>query len=94
MVPVGVDVVGGGGVVDAVEVGKGAVGGGDGVGEDDVDLAAELVEDFGEGEDGADGVAVGAGVGGEEKARMSAEGCQKSGDLTLVRVGFVGWAAC
>ena len=32
------------------------------VGEDDVGLAAELVEDFGESEDGADGIAVGPGV--------------------------------
>ena len=57
---VGVDVVCGGGVVDAVEVGQGEVGGGDGVCEDDVYLAAELVEDLGESQGGADGVAVGA----------------------------------
>ncbi len=80
-------------MVDAVEVGKGAVGGGDGVGEDDVDLAAELVENLGEGEDGADGVAVGAGVRGEEEAGMGAEGREESGDLALVR-GVSLAAAC
>ena len=57
--------------------------------EDDVDLTAELVEHLGEGEDGADGVAVGAGVRGEQKARVSAEGRNQSGDLTLMRVGLV-----
>ncbi len=88
-VAVGVDVVCGGGVVDAIQVGKGAVGGGNGVGEDDIDLTAELVEYLGEGKDGADGVAVGAGVRGEEKARVSTEGCNQSGDLALMRLGLV-----
>ncbi len=45
---IGVDVVGGGGVADAIEVGQAGVGYRDGVGEDDVDFAAELVEDLGE----------------------------------------------
>ena len=75
-VPVRVDVVCGGGVVDPVEIGQSAIGGGDRVGEDNVHLAAELVEHLGESEGGADGVAVGARVGGEEKAGMSAESCK------------------
>jgi hypothetical protein len=88
-----VHVVGGGGVVDAVDVGEGAVGGGDGVGEDYVRLAAELVEDLGEGEDGADGVAIGTGVRGQEETGMGAEGRQKVVDLGCVRLGFeeLGW---
>jgi hypothetical protein len=72
-------------VVDAVEVGQGTIGAGDGVGEDDVHLAAELVEDFGEGEGGTDGVAVRAGMGGKEEAGVSAERGQESGDMGLVR---------
>jgi hypothetical protein len=58
----GIDVVCGGGVVDAVEIGKSPIGAGNGVGEDDVDLTTELVENLGEGKDGAYGVAVGARV--------------------------------
>ncbi len=77
-VVVGVYVVCGGGVVNAVEVGQRAIGAGDRVCEDDVDLTAELVEDLGESEGGADGVAVGAGVGGEKEAGVCAEGCQES----------------
>jgi hypothetical protein len=45
----GVYIVRGGGVMDSADVGEGGVGGGDGVGEDDVGLAAELVEHLGEG---------------------------------------------
>jgi len=67
-------------VVDAMDVGEGAVDERDGVGEDDADLAAELLEELGEGEDGADGVAVGTGVGGEEEAFAGAEGLQERGD--------------
>ena len=44
-------------------------------------LAAELIEDLGEGKDGADGVAVGASVRGEEEAGMGAEDRQESGNL-------------
>ena len=82
---VGDDVGGGGGVMDTLDVGKGAVDEGDGVGDDDVGLAAELVEDLGEREDGADGVAVGAGVGGEDEPGRGAECLQERGD-----VGFWG----
>ena len=57
-------------------LGRVLIGGGDGVGEDDVGLAAELIEYFGEGEDGADGVPVGAGVRGEEEAGIGAKGRQ------------------
>ena len=59
---VGDDVGGRGGVMDALDVGKGAVDEGDGVGHDDVGLATKLIENLGESEDGADGVAVGTGV--------------------------------
>jgi hypothetical protein len=45
---------------------------------------AELFEDLGESERGADGVTVGAGVGGEEKAGMGAEDGQESGDLGIL----------
>jgi hypothetical protein len=81
---VGIDVVCGGRVVDSVEVWKGAIGSGDGVCKDDVDVIAELVEDLCEGEDGADGVAVRTGVGGEEKAGVGVEDGQKSGDLGIL----------
>ena len=71
---------------------------GGGVGEDDVGLAAELVEDFGEGEDGADGVAVGTGVRGEEEAAGGAEGLQercdggfRSHDLEVASAVESGW---
>jgi len=84
---VGVDVVCGGSVVNAVQVGQRAIGAGDRVCENDVDLTAELVEDLGESEGGADGVAVGAGVGGEEKAGVGAEDRQESGDLGI-RLGL------
>ena len=84
-VRVGIDVVCGRSVVDAVEVGQRAIGAGDGVGEDDVHLAAELVEDFGESEGGADGVAVGARVGGKKEAGVGAEGRQESGDVGLMQ---------
>ncbi len=66
---------------------------GTGVGEKDVGLAAELIEDFGESEDGADGVSVGAGVRGEEKAGLAAEEGQEFSDAALVRGGF-GWLSC
>jgi hypothetical protein len=46
-----------------------------------------LVEDLGESEDGAYGVAVGAGVGGEKEAGMSAEDGQESGDMGI-RLGL------
>ena len=85
-----IDVVGGDSVVDAVEVGKGGVGGGYRVGEEDVGPAAELVENFSEGEDGADGVSVGARVRGEEEAGLAAEESEEIGDAALVREGF-GW---
>jgi hypothetical protein len=68
-----VDLRGRDGVMDAVEVGKCGVGGRDGIGEEDVGLAAELVENFGEGEDGADGVTVWAGVGGQKEAWVASE---------------------
>jgi hypothetical protein len=84
---VGVYVICGGGVVDAVEIGQGAVGARDGVCEDDIHVMAELVEDLGESERGADGVAVGACVGGEKEAGMSAEDGQECGDLGI-RLGF------
>jgi hypothetical protein len=71
-----------------VEVGQCAIGGGDGVCEDDIDLTAELVEDLGESEGGAYGVAVGASVGGEKEAGVGTEGCQESGNLGLNR-GFM-----
>ncbi len=64
----GDDVGGRGGLMDALDVGKSAVDEGDGVCHDNVRLAAELVEDLGESlRTGTDGVAVGAGVGGEDE---------------------------
>ena len=89
----GVDVAGGGGVVDAVDVGEGVVDEGDGVGEDDVGSRSQLVEDLGEGEDGADGVAVGAGVGGEDEAAGGAEGLQERFDVRLLESWFGGGCA-
>jgi hypothetical protein len=72
-------------VADAVEIRECPIGAGDGVSEDNVDLTTELVEDLGEGEGRADGVAVRTRVRGEEEAGVSAEDCQESGDLGLVR---------
>ncbi len=69
---------------------EGRRGGGYRVGEEDVGPAAELVENFSEGEDGADGVSVGARVRGEEEARLAAEESEEIGDAALVREGFVG----
>ena len=71
--------------MDSAEGGEVGVGGGDGVGEDDVGLAAKLVEHLGEGEDGADGVTVGASVRGEEEAGMGPEDCEQ-----IVNPGYVG----
>jgi hypothetical protein len=62
----GIDVVSGSGVMNPLKIGKSRVSGGDGIDEDDVGFASELVEDLGEGEDGAYGVTVGARVGGEK----------------------------
>ena len=59
----------------------------DGIGEYDVDLTTELVEDLGKGKDGADGVAVGARVGGKEKAGIGTKGGQKQSYLRLMMVG-------
>ena len=88
-----INFVGGDGVADAVEVGKGGIGGGYGVGEEYVGLAAELIENFSEGKDGADGVSVGARVRGEEEAGLAAEESEEIGDAALVREGF-GWLSC
>jgi hypothetical protein len=74
--------------VDSVQVGQGAIGAWDRVCEDDVDLTAELVEDLGESESGADGVAVGAGVGGKKEAGVGAEDGQERGDLGLMDLGL------
>jgi hypothetical protein len=52
--------------MNPLKIGKSRVSGGDGIDEDDVGFASELVEDLGEGEDGAYGVTVGARVGGEK----------------------------
>ena len=86
-VSIGVDVVCRGSVVDAVKVWQRAIGGGDGIGKDDINLAAELVKHFGEREGGTDGVAVGTGVGGEEEPGVSGESREESGNLEI-RLGF------
>jgi hypothetical protein len=65
------------------------VSGWDGVGEDDIGFAAELVEDLGEGEDGADGVTVGACVRGEQETGMGTEGRKECSDRVLVRRGLL-----
>ena len=69
--------------MDALDIRKGAVDEGNGVCHDDVGLAAELVKDLGESEDGADGVAVGAGVGGEDEPGRGAECLQERGDRSF-----------
>jgi hypothetical protein len=48
-----------------------------------------LVENLGESEAGAYGVAVGAGVGGEKEAGVGAEDGQERGDLGLMALGFM-----
>jgi len=77
-------VVGGGGVMDAMEIGQGAVDEGDGVGEDDVGFAAELVEHFGESEDGAYSITIRACVGGEEETAVGAEDGKERVDLSVM----------
>ena len=75
-------------MADSADVGKREIGGRDWVGEYDVGLTAELIEDLGEREDGAYGVTVRAGVRGEKEARMRAEGRQQIVDSGCVRLDF------
>ena len=63
---------------------------GDGVGEDDLGLAAQLVQDVGEREGGADRVAVRAGVGGDEEAAGGAKGLQQGVRWRLLQSCFGG----
>ena len=72
------------GDVDALDAGKIEVVVGDGVGEDDLGLAAHLAQDVGEREDGPDRVAVGAGVGGDDKAWGGAKGLQRASRSQLL----------
>ena len=84
----GIDVVGGWGMADSANVGQREIGSRDWVGEYDVGLTAELIEDLGEREDGAYGVPVGTSVRGEEEARIRAEGRQQIVDSGCVRLDF------
>jgi hypothetical protein len=52
-------------VVDSLQIWQGAIGAGNGIGEDDIRFTAELVENLGEGEGGADGIAIRPRMGGE-----------------------------
>jgi len=67
---------------DGLDIGgawQGAVDGWDAVGGDEVSVLAELVEEHAHGEHGADGVAIGTGMGADEEAVAGLDGSDDGG---------------
>ena len=63
-----------GSMVNTLDIGQGAIDQGNGVSEDDIGLASELIENFGEGKNRAESIPIGPCMRGENKPGAGAKG--------------------